>query len=264
MRRFIISVIAALAVVVAVGGAVLAGTGGGSSVTAPRLERSLAVDFANLYADQAKLLGHRGITPDSLGARAMCDKGGAVEADVGPGSNWNCLVSWTDPNNPMPLEGYGKFEVSVHSNGCYTAGGPSKLVGFQTITDRKGRVVTNPVYEFDGCFDPNGDNTPTGNEFPSLLNVTTTALLPDADNRVSLQVSCGTGSTGCTGTVAAKAGDTDLGTVPVDIPEELTANLHFPTPVPAGADSVTFTITVTKGTGPKGPVTETSLDMPPS
>jgi hypothetical protein len=264
MRRFVISVIAALAIVVAVGGAVLAGTGGGSSVTQPRLERSLPVTFANLYADQAKLLGHKGVTPASLNAKAMCDKGGAVEDNVGPGSNWNCLVSWTDPNNPMPVEGYGKFEVSVHSNGCYTAGGPSKLVGFQTLTDTRGREVTNPVYEFDGCFDPQGDNTPTGNQFPSLTTVTTTALLPDADNKVALQLSCGTGSTGCQGTVAAKAGDTDLGTVPFDIPEEQTAKLTFPTPVPAGTDSVDFTLTVTKGTGPKGPVTETSLDMPPS
>src|SRR3954452_1063563 len=195
MRRFIISAIAALAIVVAVGGAVLAGTGGGSSVTAPRLERSLPVTFANLYADQAELLGHQGVTPASLHAKAMCDKGGAVEANIGPGSNWNCLVSWTDPNVPMPNEGYGKFEVSVHSNGCYTAGGPSRLVGFQTITDAKGNEVTNPVYEFDGCFDPNGDNTPTGNVFPSLLNVTRTALLPDADRKISLQLSCGTGST---------------------------------------------------------------------
>jgi len=263
MRRFIISVALAIAVVVAVGGAVVAGSGGGSSVTRARLERALPVEFANLYADQAKLLGHTGVTPESLNAKAMCDKGGAVEADVGPGSNWNCLVSWTDPNNPMPLEGYGKFELDVHSNGCYTAGGPSKLVGYQTITDSKGDEVPNPVYEFDGCFDPNGDNTPTGVLFPSLLNVTTTALVPDADRRISLQLSCGTGSTGCQGTVEAKAGDTDLGTLPVDVPEELTANLRFPTPVPAGADSVTFTLTVTKGTGPKGPVTETSLDMPP-
>jgi len=263
MRRFIISVALAIAVVVAVGGAVVAGSGGGSSVTRARLERALPVEFANLYADQAKLLGHTGVTPESLNAMAMCDKGGAVEADVGPGSNWNCLVSWTDPNNPMPLEGYGKFELDVHSNGCYTAGGPSKLVGFQTITDKKGDEVPNPVYEFDGCFDPNGDNTPTGVLFPSLLNVTTTALVPDADRRISLQLSCGTGSTGCQGTVEAKAGDTDLGTLPVDVPEELTANLRFPTAVPAGAASVTFTLTVTKGTGPKGPVTETSLDMPP-
>ena len=42
MRRFIISVIAALAIVLAVSGAVLAGTGGGSSVTKARLERALA------------------------------------------------------------------------------------------------------------------------------------------------------------------------------------------------------------------------------
>lgn len=264
MRRFIISLIAALAAVLAISGAVLAGTSGSSSITQPRLERALPVAFANLYADQAKLLGHQGVTPASLNAKAMCDKGGAVEANVGPGSNWNCLVSWTDPNLPMPLEGYGKFEVQVHSNGCYTAGGPSKLVGFQTITDTKGDEVPNPVYEFDGCFDPNGDNTPTGNVFPSLLNVTTTALVPDADHTISLQLSCGTGSTGCQGTVAAKAGDTDLGTVPVNLLEEQTANLHFPTPVPAGADSVTFTVTVTQGTGPKGPVTETSLDMPPA
>jgi hypothetical protein len=263
MRRFIISVTLALVAVLAVSGAVLAGTGGGSSVTRARLERSLPTAFANLYVDQARLLGHKGVTPASLHPVAMCDKGGAVEADVGPGSNWNCLVSWTDPNVPMPPEGYGKFELDVHSNGCYTAGGPSKLVGFQTITDTKGREVPNPVFEFDGCFDPNGDNTPTGNEFPSLLNVTTTALLPDAQRRISLQLSCGTGSTGCTGSVNATAGTTDLGTVPVDMLEEQTANLRFPTPVPAGAESVTFTITTTSGTGPKGPVTQTSLDMPP-
>lgn len=265
MRRFIITVALAVVAVVAIGGAVLAGTGGGSSVTAPRLERSLAVNFANLYADRATMLGHPGITPSSLGARAMCDKGGAVEDDIGPGSNWNCLVTWTDPNNPMPPEGYGKFEVTVHSNGCYTAGGPSKLVGFQTITDKKGRQVTNPVYEFDGCFDPNGDNTATGNEFPSLTSITTTALLPDADNKIALQLSCGTGATGCRGTVNAKAGDTDLGTVPFDIPEEQTAKLHFPTPVPAGTDGVDFTLTVTKGVGPKGPgvPATSSLLMPP-
>jgi hypothetical protein len=260
MRRFVISLIAALAVVLAVGGAVVAGNSGGSSVTRPRLERALPATFANLYAAQAELLGHRGITPASLHATAMCDKGGAVEADIGPGSNWNCLVSWTDPNVPMPPEGYGKFELQVHSNGCYTAGGPSKLVGYATITDTHGRVVTNPVSEFDGCLDTNGDNTPTGNEFPSLLSATTTALLPDPDNRVSLQLGCGTGSTGCHGTVTAKAGSTKLGTLPFDIPEELTAKLQFPTPVPRGATSVTFTVHTKAGVGPTSPV---SLDMPP-
>src|SRR3954453_8854504 len=123
MRRFIITVIAALAVVLAVGGAVVAGTGGGSSGTKARVERSLPTEVANLYAAQARLLGHKGVTSASLHAEAMCDKGGAVEADVGPGSNWNCLVSWTDPNVPTPLEGYGRFGRRALSTGGYPAGG---------------------------------------------------------------------------------------------------------------------------------------------
>ena len=259
MRRFVISLVAAIAVVLAVGGAVVAGSGGGSSVTRARLEHSLPTTFSHLYADRADLLGHPGITPASLHATAMCDKGGAVESDVGAGSNWNCLVSWTDPDNPMPPEGYGKFELQVHSNGCYTAGGPSKLVGFATLTDTGGREVTNPVSEFDGCFDPHGDNSPTGVEFPSLLGVTTTALRPDSQGRVSLQATCGTGSDGCRGTVTAAAGSTDLGTVPIDVQEEQTGTFAFDTPVPAGAAEVTFTFHLTQGVGPTKPVT---LEMP--
>ncbi len=54
----------------------------------------------------------------------------------------------------MPTEGYGKFELNVHSNDCYTAAGPTKLTGFLTITDAHGKEVTNPAFEFDGCFDP--------------------------------------------------------------------------------------------------------------
>lgn len=259
MRRFILSLITALAVVLAIGGAVVAGSGGGSNITRARLERSLPTAFANVYTAQAKLLGHPGVTPKSLHATAMCDKGGAVEADIGPGSNWNCLVSWTDPDNPMPPEGYGKVEVNLHSNGCYTAAAPSKLVGFLTLTDSSGRVVTNPVAEFDACFDPQGDNTPTGVEFPSLLNVTTTVLRPDAQRRITIQATCGTGDGGCQGQVTATAGETDLGTVPLKVDEEQTATLNFPTPVPSGAAEVTFTVTLNDGVGPPKPVT---LPMP--
>ncbi|GAA2113626.1 hypothetical protein GCM10009843_01500 [Nocardioides bigeumensis] len=68
----------------------------------------------------------------------MCDKAGAENTDVGPGGDWVCLVNWTDPEVPMPNEGYGKFELNVHSNDCYTASGPSKLTGFVTMTDTSG------------------------------------------------------------------------------------------------------------------------------
>lgn len=259
MRRSIISVLAALVVVLGIGGAVVAGSGGGSSITRARLEHSLPTVFANAYTTQARLLGHQGVTPQSLQPTAMCDKGGAVETDVGPGSNWNCLVSWTDPDNPMPPEGYGKIELNVHSNGCYTASGPSKLVGFATITDTRGDEVINPVAEFDACFDPHGDNTVTGVEFPSLLAVTTTALRPDARGHVAIQVTCGTGSDGCHGSVTAMAGRATLGTVPVDVEEEQTSTLAFTTPAPAGSPEVVFTVRLTDGFGPTKPVT---LEMP--
>ncbi|MEJ7834422.1 MAG: hypothetical protein WKF79_16025, partial [Nocardioides sp.] len=168
MRRIIIGSLIALLAVFLLGSAVVAG-GNDSSVTRARLERSLSTTFANLYVEKARILGRNDLTPASLHAKAMCDKHGPDVADVGPGGDWVCLVGWSDPEMPLPPEGYGKFELNVHSNDCYTVSAPSKLTGFLTITDSQGREVTNPVFEFDGCFDPHGDNSSTGVSFPSLL-----------------------------------------------------------------------------------------------
>ncbi|WP_051552013.1 hypothetical protein [Nocardioides sp. URHA0020] len=255
MRRTIITILTALVVVLGLGTAVIAANGGDSStVTRARLERSLPTTFANLYVTQAALQGRTGITAASVHPQAMCDKAGAVGKDIGPGGDWVCLMSWTDPEVPMPPEGYGKFELNVHSNDCYTASGPSKLTGFLTMTDSKGREVTNPVFEFDGCFDPHGDNAATGVVFPSLLNATSTTVTPDPQGRASIQVTCGTGDQGCAGTVAVTAGGTDLGTVPYDLQEESTGTVVAPKRLPAGAKEVTFTVRPTTGVGPTSPV----------
>jgi hypothetical protein len=139
---------------------------GSSEVTKARLERNLPQTFSNLYVQQAKLLGHPHITVQSLHAQAQCDKGGPKVADHGPGADWICLMRWNDPNVKLP-DGSGKFEINAHSNDCYTAGGPSKLVGLQTITDAHGNDVANPVFEFDACFDPHGSNAPTGVVIPT-------------------------------------------------------------------------------------------------
>src|SRR3954453_9900934 len=48
-----------------------------SSITRARLERSLPATFSNLYVQQARLLGHKGVTVRSLHPKAQCDKGGA-------------------------------------------------------------------------------------------------------------------------------------------------------------------------------------------
>src|SRR3954453_998748 len=221
MRRALISILVTILAVLALGGVAAAGNNS-STVTRARLERSLPVVFSHVYAQQARMLGRHGVTARSLHAKAMCDKHGADVADVGPGGDWNCLMSWTDPDVPMPPEGYGKFELNVHSNDCYTAGGPSKLTGFLTMTDTQGDVVSNPVFEFDGCFDPNGDNTPTGVVYPSLLAIASTTITPDADGSASLQVTCGSGDQGCAGSVAVSAGDQKLGAIPFELEREAT------------------------------------------
>src|SRR3954447_8983008 len=74
----------------------------GTDVTRARLERNLPVTFSNLYVQQAQLLGHKGISVASLHAKAQCDKGGPKVPDHGPGADWICLMSWTDPNVPLP------------------------------------------------------------------------------------------------------------------------------------------------------------------
>lgn len=255
MRRTVLTSLAVLvALAAALTGVAMAGVGG-STVTRARLERSLPVVFSHMYVNQARLLGHTGVTYDSLHAKAMCDKHGPDVADVGPGGDWVCLMSWTDPNVPMPSEGYGKFELNVHSNDCYTAGGPTKLTGYLTLTDTHGHEVTNPAFEFDGCFDPHATNKPTGHFYPSVLSVISPSLAPDANHRVAVQLGCGTGSNGCAGTVTAMAGSTKLGTLPFRMKEESTTKVAVPTAVPAGAKEVILQVTVTAGYASSSPVT---------
>jgi hypothetical protein len=254
MRRTVLSVLAILLALAALGGVAVAASSG-SSVTRPRLERSLPVVFSHVYAEQARLLGRDGVTPSSLDAHAMCDKHGPDVADVGPGGDWVCLMSWKDPNVPMPSEGYGKFELNVHSNDCYTAAGPTKLTGFLTLTDTSGRQVTNPAFEFDGCFDPATDDSDTGVFFPSVLTITSPAVTADSEGRVGPLVSCGTGSDGCAGTVTATAGKTELGTVPFELKEESTAAVRFPKPLPSGTKEVSFQVMATSGYSSADPVT---------
>jgi hypothetical protein len=124
---------------------------GTTDVTQTRLEDAVALTFANLYVQQAAILGHNGVTVASNAGSASCDRGGPNVADKGPGADWICMIHFTDDTH-TPQD--GKFELQVKANSCYTAGGPSKLVGLVTITDTHGHDVPNPVFEFDGCFDP--------------------------------------------------------------------------------------------------------------
>jgi hypothetical protein len=239
MRRTLLTLAIVVLAAVGLGGVALA-TSNGSAITRPRLEDSVQAAFSNVYSQEAALLGHKGVTPASMRARTYCDKGPDIPQN-GPGASWNCLVSWHDPAVPMPSTGYGKLEVTVHTNGCYTVSAPSTLVGYQTITDARGRTVNNPAYAFDGCINPDGDNTPNGVTFPPELKITNTTAALDGQRHTGVDLACGPGAGGCTGTVTASSGGRTLGTVHYAMTEQATTHLTFPTPVPAGAKDVTYT-----------------------
>ena len=77
--------------------AALALTGcGAQDVTRPRLEASRTVAFGNLYAQRAAILGDPGVSVASIGAHTTCDRGGPAVADVGPGADWICMITYRD------------------------------------------------------------------------------------------------------------------------------------------------------------------------
>lgn len=249
-------------------------SGGQSDVTKARLERNLPATFANDYVQQAAILGHKGITVRSLHAKASCDKGGPKVADVGPGADWICMMAWSDPNVPLP-DGAAKFELNVHANDCYTAGGPSKFVGTLAITDTHGKDVTNPVFEFDSCFDPKSSDAPTGVNFDkpasssqtpaqqaassAVLTLPSGTMAAGAGGKVAPTLNCSAGKDGCAGTLEAKAGGRTVTTtyavaaddhqpITLGLPEGTTGPLTLKaTPVIGTAYQPTSTIRLVPG-----------------
>jgi hypothetical protein len=152
--------------VAALAAVLLAGTAGcgGPDITRARLEASIASTFVNLYNLQQHVQagtsdslpsGGTGIS-DSLvfDPAPHCTEGGK-EVTVGtPGGDWACRVLWPSPATETLVR--IEYEVTVVPSGCYTAQGPSTLVGQQKMQGADGRTHTNPLYEFDGCFDTTG------------------------------------------------------------------------------------------------------------
>ena len=137
-----------------VAAAALAGVSGcgSSGISKPRLDHAVAPTFANLYVIQQSLRGRK-VSAASLNSKADCSRGDAQTADSGAGNDWTCTVTWfnTGPNIAVTAQ----YQVHVQTNGCYTADGdgPADLNGQQLITAADGTTVTNPLWEFDGCFD---------------------------------------------------------------------------------------------------------------
>lgn len=123
---------------------------GPTAITQTRLERSIVTDFRNLTVLQQKYLGRRDLAGREMRILPSCRRPGVTTTTRGPGDNWVCVL---DVFTPSGAQFTVDYDVTVQTNGCYTAEGPPAFIGPLTIRDRQGRRRLNPLFRFDGCFD---------------------------------------------------------------------------------------------------------------
>lgn len=153
-RRFLLSGLLPLVALTALtAGAVAATTGAtGTGIDRPKIEASLATSFSHLYRLQTDELNRPPVTEEQLAVTAACDKGGDRVDDVGPGSDWRCVVTWHLPG--ATAVGNAIYQLDVTPDGRYEADGdgPKEVNGFFQVRTPTGDRP-NPLWQFDGLVD---------------------------------------------------------------------------------------------------------------
>lgn len=153
-RRGLVRAVLPLAALFAVTVGVIAGatSASGSGIDKAKLDRSLATAFAHLYRMQTRELHRPDVTEAQLRTSASCDKGGLLIADVGPGNDWRCVVTWRLP--PATAIGSAIYQLDVKPDGRYVADGdgPQEVNGFFQVHTSTGDAP-NPLWQFDGSID---------------------------------------------------------------------------------------------------------------
>ncbi len=124
----------------------------GSGIDRFKLDRSLSTAFGHLYRMQTAELRRPAVTEAQLRSSASCDKGGSLVADVGPGNDWRCVVTWRLPGSAAV--GSAIYQLDVHPDGRYVADGdgPQEVNGFFQVHITTGDAP-NPLWQFDGSID---------------------------------------------------------------------------------------------------------------
>jgi len=155
VRRAITFGIAPLLAVWALSAAVVAAATGatGSGIDQAKLQRSLATSFAHLYRVQGQEVNHLNVTEAQLRVTASCTKGSGLVADVGPGNDWRCVVTWHLPGVNDAV-GQAVYQLDVNANGRYVADGdgPNEVNGYFVVHTPYG-IAPNPLWQFDGLVD---------------------------------------------------------------------------------------------------------------
>jgi hypothetical protein len=120
----------------------------GTSVTAARVDRAVGPAFARLYALQQSQLGN--VVVNRPDGRARCARNNTANPTSGAGDDWACILNFPYADGHIqPIT----YDLTVQPDGCYTADGPSQIVGQQQQRTSSQTEVTNPLFAFDGCFD---------------------------------------------------------------------------------------------------------------
>lgn len=153
-RRALVWAVAPVAAVIVLGVLVLVAATpvSGSGIDRAKLERSLATSFAHLYRYQTDQLHRPAVTESQLRTSADCDKGGTRVDDVGPGTDWRCVVSWHLPGSTTT--GHAIYQLNVTPDGRYAADGdgPKEVNGYFVVHTPSGDAP-NPLWQFDGTVD---------------------------------------------------------------------------------------------------------------
>jgi ABC-2 type transport system permease protein len=148
--RAVLPLVALFAVTVAViAGATPAARSG---IDKAKLDRSLTTAWAHLYRMQTAELHRPAVTEAQLRAGTSCDRGGSLVADVGPGNDWRCVVTWHLPGSAAT--GSAIYQLDVTPDGRYVADGdgPPEVNGFFQVRTVTGDAP-NPLWQFDGTVD---------------------------------------------------------------------------------------------------------------
>ncbi len=137
---------------VTVGVMAVATPASGSGIDTTKLDRSLATAYAHLYRMQTGELHRPAVTEAELRTSASCDKGDGLVADVGPGNDWRCVVTWRLPGSAAV--GSAIYQLDVSPDGHYVADGdgPAEVNGFFQVYTSTGDIP-NPLWQFNGQVD---------------------------------------------------------------------------------------------------------------
>lgn len=130
--------------------AIASGLGPGA-VSGYRLAASVGETFNNVTLLQQALIGRYAPASARLKVLPNCNKRGA--APGGPGDYLCNLYVYLPQPKSVPFQQTNvEYDVSVQYNGCWKASSPPSFVGGQTMDDKSGASVTNPMFVVYGCF----------------------------------------------------------------------------------------------------------------